>query len=66
MFLVNLEKHVYENKMACFKALINDEMLNIILANTNKRFSSSPKITLVEIKGFIGLLLLFGVKNEKK
>ncbi len=61
---VNLPKEIYENKFDCFNAIIDDDMLNMILDNTNKRYPESEPITITELKCVIGLLLLFGVLKK--
>ena len=47
-----------------FDYFIDEFVLNQILFSTNKRINETKKINLSELKGFIGLLLLFGVTKK--
>ena len=48
-----------------FDHFINEEMVNEILDCTNERLNSEEQsITVYELRGFFGLLLLFGVTKK--
>ncbi len=48
-----------------FNYFINDHMIEIILYGTNKRMIGQVKpVNITEMRGFIGLLLLFGVTKK--
>ncbi len=53
-----------------FNYFINDSMLEMVVLNTNLRLKKlnekNIELTVTELRSFIGLLLLFGVKGKRK
>ena len=51
------------NLIELFEFFINDTILNLIVESTNIRIGDKP-LSLIELKAFCGLLLLFGVTKK--